>query len=58
MAKEGQRGTKNTALVPSVRTLLDSKLEVDVYRGSISWNSIGVPSSKVLCIMGEKNLIY
>ncbi|RRT74577.1 hypothetical protein B296_00012586, partial [Ensete ventricosum] len=45
---EGQRDAKNVALIPSVRTLVDSKLGVDLYRGSASWNSIGVPSSKII----------
>ncbi|THU47678.1 hypothetical protein C4D60_Mb09t18140 [Musa balbisiana] len=44
MAVEGQRDAKNAALIPSVRTLADSKLGVDLFRGSASWNSIGVPS--------------
>ncbi|RRT35455.1 hypothetical protein B296_00050911 [Ensete ventricosum] len=48
MAVEGQGDAKNTTLLPSVRTLMDSKLGVDLYKGSISWNSIGVPSSLVL----------
>ena len=48
MTVEGQRDAKNAALIPSVRTLADSKLGVDLFRGSASWNSIGVPSSKLL----------
>ncbi|RWW40626.1 hypothetical protein BHE74_00053942 [Ensete ventricosum] len=36
MAVEGQRDAKNTALIPSVRTLTDSKLKGDLYRGSVS----------------------
>ncbi|RWV79011.1 hypothetical protein GW17_00059924 [Ensete ventricosum] len=48
----------NAALIPSVRTLVDSKLGVDLCRGSASWNSIGVPSFKVFCKMAERNLIY
>ncbi|THU42913.1 hypothetical protein C4D60_Mb00t02090 [Musa balbisiana] len=44
---KGQRDAKNAALIPSVRTLADSKLGVDLFRGSASWNSIGVPSSKM-----------
>ncbi|THU55821.1 hypothetical protein C4D60_Mb11t10660 [Musa balbisiana] len=42
MAVEGQRDAKNAALIPSVRTLSDSKLGVDLFRGSASWNSIGL----------------
>ncbi|RWW59925.1 hypothetical protein BHE74_00033109, partial [Ensete ventricosum] len=34
----------------SIRTLVDSKLGIDLYRGSASWNSIGVPSSKIMTI--------
>ncbi|RRT49586.1 hypothetical protein B296_00041725, partial [Ensete ventricosum] len=33
---EGQRDPKNTALIPSVRTFVDSKLGGDLYRGSTS----------------------
>ncbi|RWW59727.1 hypothetical protein BHE74_00033317 [Ensete ventricosum] len=33
---EGQRNVKNTALIPSVRTLADSKLGADHHRGSAS----------------------
>ncbi|RRT33022.1 hypothetical protein B296_00032554 [Ensete ventricosum] len=36
MAMEGHRDAKNTALMPSIRTLTDSKLEGDHYRGSAS----------------------
>ncbi|RWW69364.1 hypothetical protein BHE74_00023032 [Ensete ventricosum] len=37
MAMEGQRDAKNAALIPSVRTLADSKLSIgDLYRGSAS----------------------
>ncbi|RRT44001.1 hypothetical protein B296_00048212 [Ensete ventricosum] len=31
---EEQRGAKNVALIPSVRTFADSKLGVDLHRGS------------------------
>ncbi|RZS24169.1 hypothetical protein BHM03_00057210, partial [Ensete ventricosum] len=55
---EGQRDTKNATLIPSARTLSDYKLRVDLYRGSTSWNSIGVSSFKVFYTMVEKNLIY
>ena len=34
MAVEGQRDAKNAALLPSVRTLADSKLGVDLFKGS------------------------
>ena len=36
MAVEGQRDAKNAALIPGVRTLADSKLGVDLFRGSTS----------------------
>ncbi|RWW78274.1 hypothetical protein BHE74_00013504 [Ensete ventricosum] len=36
MVVEGQRDAKNSALIPSVRTLRDSKLGGDHYRGSAS----------------------
>ncbi|RRT67158.1 hypothetical protein B296_00032018 [Ensete ventricosum] len=36
MAMEGQRDAKNATLIPSVRTLADSKLGGDHYRGSAS----------------------
>ena len=48
MAVEGQRDAKNAALISGDRTLAYSKLGVDLFRGSASWNSIGVPSSKLL----------
>ncbi|RWW47855.1 hypothetical protein BHE74_00046124 [Ensete ventricosum] len=43
-------------MIPSVRTLADSKLGVNLYRGSTSWNSIGVPSSKVFCTIAERKI--
>ncbi|RRT75981.1 hypothetical protein B296_00007411 [Ensete ventricosum] len=48
MAVEGQRRTKNVALIPSVRTLADSKLGVISIGDRPSWNSIGVPPSKLM----------
>ncbi|THU58584.1 hypothetical protein C4D60_Mb03t15910 [Musa balbisiana] len=36
MAMEGQRDAKNAALIPTVRTLVDSKLGVELFRGSVS----------------------
>ncbi|RWW68796.1 hypothetical protein BHE74_00023651, partial [Ensete ventricosum] len=44
---KGNETPRNVALIPSVRTIADSKLGVDLYRGSASWNSIEVPSSNV-----------
>ncbi|RWW17940.1 hypothetical protein BHE74_00023403 [Ensete ventricosum] len=49
MAMEGQWNTKNIALIPSVRTLADSKLGVISIGDRPPWNSIGVPPSLVLC---------
>ncbi|RRT66023.1 hypothetical protein B296_00020593 [Ensete ventricosum] len=34
MAVEGQQDAKNATLIPSGRTIADSKLEGDLYRGS------------------------
>ncbi|RWV85678.1 hypothetical protein BHE74_00006276 [Ensete ventricosum] len=47
MAIEGQRDTKNIALIPSVKTLMDSKLVLIFIRDRPPWNSIGVPPSLV-----------
>ncbi|RRT55837.1 hypothetical protein B296_00001945 [Ensete ventricosum] len=49
MAMEGQRDTKNTALIPSVRTLMDSKLGVISIGDWPPWNYIGVPPSLFFC---------
>ncbi|RWW13163.1 hypothetical protein BHE74_00038529 [Ensete ventricosum] len=44
MAVKGQRDAKNTALISSIRTLADSKLRGDHYKGSASlelhWGSL------------------
>ncbi|RRT35881.1 hypothetical protein B296_00043774 [Ensete ventricosum] len=45
MDMEGQRDIKNATLIPSVRTLMDSKLGVISIRDRPPWNSIGVPPS-------------
>ncbi|RWV93298.1 hypothetical protein BHE74_00026328, partial [Ensete ventricosum] len=55
---EGQQDTKNTTLIPSVRTLIDSKLGVISIGDRPPWNSIEVPPSLVLCKMTERKLIY
>ncbi|THU43496.1 hypothetical protein C4D60_Mb00t02060 [Musa balbisiana] len=57
MAMEGQRDTKNAALIPSVRTLADSKLRVDLFRGSASWNSIGSPNTSRVNLRNFKLLL-
>ncbi|RRT67777.1 hypothetical protein B296_00025989 [Ensete ventricosum] len=36
MAMKGQRDIKNIALIPSVRTLVDSKLGGDYYRSLVA----------------------
>ncbi|RWW02503.1 hypothetical protein GW17_00034405 [Ensete ventricosum] len=43
-----QRDSKNIALIPSDRTLVDSKLGVISIEDWTPWNSIGVPPSKLL----------
>ncbi|RZR74522.1 hypothetical protein BHM03_00037907 [Ensete ventricosum] len=48
MAVEGQLDAKNAALIPSIRTLVDPKLEVISIGDRPPWNSIGVPPSKLL----------
>ncbi|RWW49174.1 hypothetical protein BHE74_00044698, partial [Ensete ventricosum] len=53
-AVEGQRDAKNATLIPSVRTLIDSKLRVISIGDWPPWNSIGVPPSLVFCTMAEK----
>ncbi|RRT73365.1 hypothetical protein B296_00008740 [Ensete ventricosum] len=58
MAMEGQRDTKNATLIPSVRTLTNSKLGVIFIGDRPPWNSIGVPASLVFKPLAEKKLIY
>ncbi|RWW65414.1 hypothetical protein BHE74_00027281 [Ensete ventricosum] len=58
MAVEGQRDAKNTARIPSVRTLTDSKLGVIYIGDRPPWNSIGVPLSLVLKPLAKERLIY
>ncbi|RRT77746.1 hypothetical protein B296_00011771 [Ensete ventricosum] len=48
MAMEGQRDAKNATMIPSTRTLTDSKLGMISIRDRPPWNSIGVPPSKLL----------
>ncbi|RRT60340.1 hypothetical protein B296_00018689 [Ensete ventricosum] len=45
MAVEGKRDAKNTTLIPSVRTLMDSKLGVINIGDRPPWNSLRVPPS-------------
>ncbi|RWW05823.1 hypothetical protein BHE74_00017488 [Ensete ventricosum] len=51
MAVEGQRDTKNAALIPSVRIFTDSKLGVISIGDQPPWNSIGVPPSLIFYYM-------
>ncbi|RRT32901.1 hypothetical protein B296_00038500 [Ensete ventricosum] len=51
MTIEGQRDTKNTAMIPSIRTLTDSKLRVISIGDQPPWNSIGFPPSLVFYYM-------
>ncbi|RWW64654.1 hypothetical protein BHE74_00028107 [Ensete ventricosum] len=58
MAVEGQRDAKNAALIPSSRTVADSKLRVISIGDRPPWNSIEVPPSLVLKPLAKKRLIY
>ncbi|RWW61136.1 hypothetical protein BHE74_00031819 [Ensete ventricosum] len=51
---EGLREAKNTALIPSVRIVVDSKLKVISIGDQPPWNSIGVPPSLVFCTKAKK----
>ncbi|RRT46087.1 hypothetical protein B296_00041246, partial [Ensete ventricosum] len=56
VAVEGQRDTKNIALISSVRTLGDSKLGVNSIGDQPPLNSIGVPPFLVFYPMAENNI--
>ncbi|RWW71629.1 hypothetical protein BHE74_00020614, partial [Ensete ventricosum] len=56
VAVEGQRDSKNAALIQSDRILVDSKLGVISIGDRPPWNSIGVPPSLVFCPMVENNI--
>ena len=58
MAVEGQRDAKNTALIPSVRTLADSKLGVDLFRGLASLKLYRGSSLQVAAQRLQKRFIY
>ncbi|RRT73720.1 hypothetical protein B296_00029171 [Ensete ventricosum] len=58
MAVQGQRDAKNIALIPSVRTLIDSKLGVISIGDRPPWNFIGVPPFLVLKPLAKERLIY
>ena len=58
MAVEGQRDAKNAALIPGVRTLTDSKLRVDLFRGSASLELYRGSSLQVAAQRLQKRFIY
>ena len=58
MAVEGQRDAKNAALIPGVRTLADSKLGVDLFRGSASLELYRVSSLQVAAQRLQKRFIH
>ena len=63
MAVEGQRDAKNAALIPGVRTLADSKLEVDLFRGSASLelyrgSSLQVAAEKIHLLLMKREGIH
>ena len=58
MAVEGQRDTKNAALIPDIRTLADSKLGVDLFKGSASLELYRGSSLQVVAQRLQKRFIY
>ncbi|RWV92668.1 hypothetical protein BHE74_00011795 [Ensete ventricosum] len=58
MAMEGLRDTKNAALISSVRTIGDSKLRGDLYRGSASLELYRGSSLQVAAQRLQKIFIY
>ena len=58
MAVEGQRDTKNATLIPGVRTLVDSKLGVDLFRGSASLEHYRGSSLQAAAQRLQKRFIY
>jgi len=58
MAVEGQRDAKNTSLITGVRTLVDSKLGVDLFRGSASLELYRGSSLQVATQRLQKRFIY
>ncbi|RRT61333.1 hypothetical protein B296_00012754 [Ensete ventricosum] len=54
MAVEGQRGTKNVALIPIIITLTDSKLGVISIGDRPPWNSIGAQRNKETTFLRPK----
>ena len=63
MAVEGQRDAKNAAVIPGVRTLADSKLGVDLFRGSASLelyrgSSLQVAAEKIHLLLMKRGGIH
>ena len=58
MAVEGQRDAKNAALILGVRTLADSKLGVDLFKGSTSLELYRGSSVQVASQRLQKRFIY
>ncbi|RWW65337.1 hypothetical protein BHE74_00027363 [Ensete ventricosum] len=52
MDVEGQQDIKNVAMIPSIRTFVDSMLKVISIGDWPPWNSIGVPLSLVFLHYG------
>ena len=58
MAVDGQQDAKNVALIPSIRTLADSKLGVDLFKGSASLELYRGSSLQVAAQRLQKIFIY
>ena len=58
MTVEGQRDTKNVALIPGIKILADSKLGVDLFRGSASLELYRGSSLQVAAQRLQKRFIY
>ncbi|THU58561.1 hypothetical protein C4D60_Mb03t15640 [Musa balbisiana] len=55
---EGQQDAKNAALIPSVRTLADSKLGVDLFRGLASLELYRGSFLQIVAQRLQKRFIY
>ena len=58
MVVEGQRDAKNATMIRGVRTLADSKLGVDLFRGSASLELYRGSSLQVAAQRLQKRFIY
>ena len=58
MAVEGQRDAKNAVLILGDRTLVDSKLGVDLFRGSASLELYRGSSLQIAAQRLQKRFIY